>query len=262
MQSLQILIANFPVWIIFLLVTVCVIAIGLLIHIAVLNYTPNSVIRFFPDSNAHYLIISSSATVLIAFVIIMLWQNLQNAKFNVQEEVNALSQIVIGSKSLPLQAQQQINNAVKQYSSLVIDKEWPLMAVGKKSPETERAFENIYTTIMNYTPRGEIETIFYHDLLTDCGVAYSRRHARIDQIGSIIPTSLFYILLFTMLLIIVSVSLVTPKTEKKSNIILLIIMFMMIGIDISLIMSFDFPYSGEISIKSTPFSEILGPELN
>ncbi|MFI4955392.1 MAG: DUF4239 domain-containing protein, partial [Gammaproteobacteria bacterium] len=145
------------------------------------------------------------------------------------------------------------------YINTVINQEWELMRDGEMSTKAQSLLENMYSILENYIPKGNNERIFYQQVLDSYNGALRARDHRINASNSIIPDSFFAIIVLNLLLLIIAICLVEEQF-KKPEVIFLILVSIMVGTNLSLTMILDYPFSGEFSISSKPFTQgILGP---
>lgn len=245
-----------PVFI--LLSILLIIILSLLIKHIITRYFPNYLLKGMEHGNAFYLVITNGCTILLAFTIIVLFQNQIAAKNYVDEEASALGKIIINSRVFPQNEQQLIDNAIKNYTLIVINEEWGLMKWGKFSPKAYTAMHNLFWIIQAYTPSNAKEEIFYKEILSQLETAYDNRHQRLDKLGAIIPPLFFSILAICLLLILFSTSMVEEK-EKTTLRIYNLFANVVIALFFAIIISFDFPFAGDISVSPKAFTEkVLG----
>ena len=220
------------------------------------RFFASSLIKSMQDNSLVYGSISSFSTILIAFMIIVLWQILLEARHSVDRESRALAKIILTDQALPPSVQHPLHAAIKNYIQLVVDEEWEMMRWGKSSPRAEEALDQIYDTLAEYNPKEGKESIFYQEIITYLNNASEARHDRLAKLKSIMPTSLFSIFILSLCLIILTNCLLDIK-EKKSYFVYLIILNIFVGLNFAVILSLDYPFSGEISIDNQQFISLL-----
>lgn len=218
------------------------------------KFIPNFLIEKTFITEVVYNVVLLSSTILWIFVIISLWESYLMTDDFVVKESQALSEIVMDNKIFPEKFRKEINDAVKQYITLLIHDEWPLMKEGKTSIEANEALERIYTFLEQYTPNTTIEQIFYKEIISDFARVYEFRQSRLEKIESIIPSSLFAMILMSFSAVMLAICFIKEGT-KKNNMILLAFSSFMIGINLSIIVLLDYPFSGTISIGNKTLTE-------
>src|SRR5215210_4165660 len=73
--------------------------------------------------------------VLLAFVVVAVWDQFGEAKATVSMEANQLSDLSRLAQGFPEPSHQRIQEALRAYAQSVIDDEWETMSKGKGSPK-------------------------------------------------------------------------------------------------------------------------------
>jgi hypothetical protein len=82
--------------------------------------------------------------VLLAFVVIVSWENFSHAEDIVGQEASALRTIYRDSGAFPPEVRDRLHEDVRRYATAVVEKEWPAMGRGQPgSPEVARVLEEI-----------------------------------------------------------------------------------------------------------------------
>lgn len=247
---------NFSIWqLIICSILFCTI-LSISMYVILHRYFPTFLAAYFPGNSYFFGILVTSSSVLFAFTIIILWQTLNVAKSTVEEEASALSKIRMNSATFPVEEKEKIKNAVHAYVDILVQEEWPVMRQGHFSLSATAALEKVYATIENYRPTDQLDQLFYREVLESFNVVYAARHARLEKLQSVIPPSLYSIILFSMFLLLLTGALLSAK-EKGSQVTLLIIVSALIGVNFALITAFNYPFSGEISVSDEPFTAMV-----
>lgn len=99
---------------------------------------------------------------LLAFVIIIGYQNLLDADDSVSREAGALSSIVRDSAAFPAPGGANVRLAVGTYVRAVVNDEWPQMhRSGTASPVAAQGLDDISAAIRAFKPASSAETAFY-----------------------------------------------------------------------------------------------------
>src|SRR3712207_3165457 len=69
--------------------------------------------------------------VLLALVVIAVWEETARARITVESEANALAEIFWLAHSLPEPEGPHVQELAKSYAEVVVDEEWPLMERGQ-----------------------------------------------------------------------------------------------------------------------------------
>ncbi len=254
----QFMLNYIPTPIFILLIIFIIMALSFLTYKILRLYFKSYLLRKARNFTIVYQIITTGTTLLVAFLIVMLWQTFLTAKGSVNEEVGALSKMVMNSKVFPQNDQDKIRRAIKQYAQIVITQEWPLMKWGKSSREATAAMDNIYHVLESSMPQSQnqIQQVFYKEMIANYNTALESRYSRMDRLESVIPGPLFAMTAVYILILALSVCLIELQ-ERKALAILVFFVNCVLGTDLALLVSFDYPFAGDISVSNKAFSEKL-----
>src|SRR6476620_2134120 len=116
---------------------------------------------------------------VLAFVIIIAYQNYLDANSNVSQEADALSSIVRDSDAFPEPGGGNVRRAVKAYVHSVVDDEWPRMHDGHDSDLARRSLSGIFAAFRTVRPDSEMSTEFYDDSVRQLNNALDARRDRL-----------------------------------------------------------------------------------
>lgn len=204
-----------------------------------------------PETANFYLFFIASYAFLFAFTIMLLWQTYLSAKNVVLQESGSLSKIVFNSNTFNPSEKDAVHRAIQNYIKIVVSKEWPMMNKGNSSEEAGVAFINIGSTLEKFK-NDQNGNIFYRDAITDFGKAFEARRTRIALLESIIPNSLYYMILLILLITLTALSL--QKKSTSPHVVLLLFSSAIFGLSFAVLTAFDFPFAGKISISPEPYT--------
>ncbi len=129
--------------------------------------------------------------VLLALVVIAVWEEYQAASETVEQEANAAADIFWLANRIPEPRGTHIQELVRSYAEEVVYREWPLMEQGRAPLMTQERgtpagwiiIDDIRQNIQNFEPRTKAEEQLYAEGLdqidtlsqTQGGCAWSRR---------------------------------------------------------------------------------------
>src|SRR6266536_2315311 len=79
-------------------------------------------------------VLSGVYGILVAFMVVVVWERFETARDIVEREGNALDSVFRGARLLPQPAADQVHDAARKYAQVLIDEEWPAMEHGQGSP--------------------------------------------------------------------------------------------------------------------------------
>jgi hypothetical protein len=82
--------------------------------------------------------------VLLAFLVLVVWEANSAAQVTVETEANALANMFRVAVEIPSPYGPELEAAIAEYAQATIDDEWPLMAYGRSSPRVQTALERMW----------------------------------------------------------------------------------------------------------------------
>ncbi|MDD4894554.1 MAG: DUF4239 domain-containing protein, partial [Candidatus Omnitrophica bacterium] len=93
--------------------------------------------------------------VLLAFIVVIVWQNFDKANSAVQLEANYLADIYRDAEGLSPDFRVKVGNLLREYREAVIKYEWPALQKGQMSPEVEESMKKIWALYTVYEPKNK-----------------------------------------------------------------------------------------------------------
>jgi hypothetical protein len=140
--------------------------------------------------------------VLLALVVIAVWEEYGRARITVESEANALAEIFWLAHGLPEPEGPHVQELSRSYAEEVVEEEWPLMEQGRTpllehTQEIPRGWvliDDIRATLQGYDPRTEAEQELYAEGLDQVQRLADARRTRLVQAEESIPTVLWVVL--------------------------------------------------------------------
>lgn len=198
-------------------------------------------------------ITSANYGFFLGFVVIVLWQSFNHAESLVSAEANHLISIVHHKQALAPTQEKELDQRIGKYVNLVVKKEWPVMRAGQSLPEAEDAAVDLLKFLLTVTPKTDGEKAFYVSLVKSTDAFLEKRHERIDAIESVLTEPLRFFLVLGTFIITFLLSLLSER-DKSVHVVCVSLVIMVIAFNVSIAFNLDFPFSGEMSVSSTPFS--------
>jgi protein-S-isoprenylcysteine O-methyltransferase Ste14 len=141
--------------------------------------------------------------VLLALVVIAVWEEFGRARVTVESEANALAEIFWLAHALPEPEGPHVQELARSYAEVVVDEEWPLMERGQ-TPLMEQStqatptgwvlIDDIRATLQGYEPRTEAEQELYAEGLDQVQRLADARRTRLVAAEESIPAVLWVVL--------------------------------------------------------------------
>jgi protein-S-isoprenylcysteine O-methyltransferase Ste14 len=141
--------------------------------------------------------------VLLALVVIAVWEEFGRARVTVESEANALAEIFWLAHQLPEPEGRHLQELAQSYAEEVVDEEWPLMQRGQ-TPLMEQStqatptgwvlIDDIRATLQGYEPRTEAGQELYAEGLDQVQRLADARRMRLVAAEESIPAVLWVVL--------------------------------------------------------------------
>jgi hypothetical protein len=142
--------------------------------------------------------------VLLALVVIAVWEQYRAASETVEQEANATAEIAWLAHRLPEPRGTHIQELARSYAEEVVNKEWPLMEQGKAplmtqvrgTPAGWTIIDDIRDSLQDYEPRTKSGEQLYATGLGQIDVLNEARRLRLVAAEEGIPGVLWAVLIF------------------------------------------------------------------
>ncbi|MHC1563647.1 bestrophin-like domain [Actinomycetospora sp. C-140] len=195
--------------------------------------------------------------VLLAFVVIVSWENFSHAEQVVGDEASALRTIYRDSGAFPPELRDQLHGDVRRYAVAVVDVEWPAMARGEPgSPEVTRILDETSQTLATMpitTPAQQqyqgIEAERFNDLVT------ARSH-RLDFVEQGVPVVL-WIALIVGAVVTIGFALIFGMRSTLLHTLMTASLSALIGVLLFVAVAIDHPFAGDVAVHPAPLERVL-----
>lgn len=194
--------------------------------------------------------------VLLAFVVVVVWQTFDDTRGIVQQEANAVVDLYHFSWELPEPYGESLRLALRDYTTGIIHDEWVTMADGKASPEVELALEAIWAIHRNI----HLANIQIHPQAGSLFEAIAKigdlRRLRLDESNTELP-GLMWMLLWGGGALTLAFTLFFRAPNERAHLVMIAMMTGIVAFVLFLIMELDQPFLGEISVNPKPMMQAL-----
>jgi hypothetical protein len=194
--------------------------------------------------------------VLLAFVVIAVWEDYRNTETAVRDEAKAISDLYRISYALPEQDASPIRKHLVSYADQVRKSEWSTMARGLASKAVADELAHLSRAVFNFQPQDMNDQAIYQQALRLLGVISDNRNERLDSADGTAPAILWLVLLIGGL-----ITLGYPAFFGTSNLTAQMLMTatlaVLVALSLLLAVVFDFPFSGDVRISASPLDGAL-----
>ncbi len=189
---------------------------------------------------------------LLAFVIVIAWQDLQATKGHVAAEAASVAAVVRDANFFPKQVQDGISAAVNEYLHSTVDVDWKEMRVRHTPAVSSAAVNKLYAVMDGYVPQGKKESAAFKQMLADLGNLTGNRMARVGDSRREVPTLLQFLIFGGAICILLLASAYRAENFFDSALLLTLLSLLLAGSSV-LVLGLNHPFSGAISVSPEPF---------
>lgn len=200
-------------------------------------------------------IIQSIFSLLLIFILFLLWDNRSQAQRIVIDEANKLDVIWQSSQLFENPTKKDLQEAIKQYAYAVVRYEWESMQEGETHERTIQAINKMYKVLRNYQPSTANSQIFYAESVKALNELMEDRNHRLGKLVRSIPDA-WYINLYIgfFLLLLFNAFKMRRHNLDLTTHIMLAFFFTFFAVAIIVLA---YPFSGEVAISNEPFKKAL-----
>jgi hypothetical protein len=201
--------------------------------------------------------------VLLAFIAIGAWENLEKASEAVGREAELAEALYLDAEGLEdKEVVGKLLTDLRHYVETVTDREWPDQQAGRVSDAAEPDLRRMRMTLAAFEPKTAGDTIVTQEMLHMLNQLFTAYHDRLESAAGHIPSTVWWVICFLGVLI-VALTAFTGMRSLWVHFVLLAGFTSAIIIVVTLIVQLDYPFRGEISVSAEPFEHLLsdlGPQ--
>jgi Protein of unknown function (DUF4239) len=203
-----------------------------------------------------YAVLGVAYAVLLAFVVIAVWQDYNTAQTNVESEAHELAGVYFLASRLPEPESTRLQELARTYARVVVEEEWPMMEHGQTSPRADSLVRQLRLKLLHFDPRTRGGQVLYERGLTDLHNAIDARRSRLLEVREGIPNLLWVVLVLGGV-ITVSFTYLFGLKSNVAHALMVAALTLLICAILFTIGEFDYPFSGVVEIRPEAFREVL-----
>ncbi|MEA2452923.1 MAG: hypothetical protein QOG04_1633 [Actinomycetota bacterium] len=192
--------------------------------------------------------------IMLAFIIVSLYQEFNATEANVRTEATELSQLLRDSKAFPTDVQDDLHGVIGDYIRTVIDEEWDLMADGRFSQRAWDDVQDLYVIYQSYSPEGAPANAFYDESVTKLNDLVGARRERLEHAERSLPRELLVLLLAGAFFVVAFMSFFGSSTSWVQTAMVGAV-GALVGFNMLLVVTLDHPFSGDVTVSNHVFTE-------
>jgi hypothetical protein len=190
---------------------------------------------------------------LLAFVIVIAYQNFLDADANVSRESDAFASIVRDSEAFPEPGGSNVRGAVGAHVRAVVNDEWTKMHGGNgRSLAAQSGLGDIFAAFRTVRPQSVSATAFYDDSVRQLNAAVAARRDRLQSAGGGLPRDIVLLLLFSAI-VIVGYAVLVGSPHFWFHALGPAAIAMVVAVSLVVLLDLSYPFSGDVAIAPDAF---------
>ncbi|MGO8673430.1 MAG: hypothetical protein ACLQVD_18975 [Capsulimonadaceae bacterium] len=186
-------------------------------------------------------------TVLLAFVVIVAWEQFESAEEHASQEAASMLAVYRVARILPPDERLKLREELRNYELSVVSDEWPCLASGQMSRKTQTAADQVWETVLSRTPNTPMQMILLPHLVSRLNDMSIDRNTRLLDSRNGVPKLMWLVLVCGGLATIVFTYFFDIE-NRASQMAMTMIISGLIGLVLFLISAIDQPYTGEFKV--------------
>lgn len=201
-------------------------------------------------------VIGTTYAVLIAFMLSGVWNNLQGARLNAEQEANNQVNIFRFASGLPPESRTEVQQLARGYCQAMISEEWAAMERGQEGPTAHRITQQLWRSLTSVQPRNTSEQTVMDHSLSELTMMTEHRRIRLSQSRQKLPALLWAVLIVGGIVTVGSTCLFGVENFKLHMVQVFEISFLL-SLMLVAIASINRPYQGDVHVSSDAFRYAL-----
>ncbi len=197
-------------------------------------------------------VIGTLYAVLLGFVVVDAMNGVQDARWAVEEEANAVANVFLCAEAMKPADRDHIQELCQKYVRLVIDDEWKEMSNDKFSRLAFDTSWKLWKNIIQLKPQGESEVAIQQSMITEMSRLGDHRRARLLRAKHGVAPVMWVVLIIGGIFNIVFTYFFAVKNVKV-QILMTLLVTMTLALNLLLVVFFGSPFKGEMPVQPEAF---------
>jgi cytochrome bd-type quinol oxidase subunit 2 len=203
-----------------------------------------------------YAVVGVIYAVLLALMVIAVWEDYEKARDTVEQEANALAEIFWLAHGLPEPERHHVQELARSYAREVVDEEWALMELGRASPRGWVLIDDIRAALQGYEPHTVAGQELYSEGLDQVQRLADARRMRLVEAEEGLPGVLWVILIVGGVAAVGFTYLFGLENTRAHNL-MVATLAMIIALVLFTVGALEYPFSGSAHIGTGTFELLL-----
>jgi len=194
--------------------------------------------------------------VLLAFIVIVVWQSFTDAERNAAEESAIIIALYRDTAVYPEPQRQLLRDKLRAYTAAVVDDEWRTMAEGKASLKARGALSELWQAYLGRQPSTLGEGVLYTEASRRLNDMSMRRTLRILSSSSGL-SPILWMMLAAGGAVMIGSSYLFATRSLVSHAIYCGLLAGLVAASLLVILALDHPFTGDVRVSSESFDHAL-----
>jgi hypothetical protein len=194
--------------------------------------------------------------VLLAFVVIIVWERFHDAEKALADEAGAAATIYHLAGGLGEPSAAALRNHMSAYLTSVLQDDWPAMSRGQWSPATTRVLSEMYDVLVNYRPADLHDSDVQQDLLREFDELTRARRERIVMAEGTVPDVIWFVV-FLGAALTISFTFLFGTQNVITQSLMTGVLAALIGSALLVIIAIDRPFTGSVVVSQQALRAVL-----
>jgi hypothetical protein len=197
----------------------------------------------------------------MAFVVIVVWENHQEAHEIVEGEANTISSLQALSKGFDAEYSSKLDLAIQNYIQKTVKEDWQLMTSGQKlnkikEKPSDKSFSALRDMYYSFSPGSSKEEMILDKSIDKLEELGEYRRMRFFSTKLSVPGFMWFVLSIGAVMII-SFAMLFSSTNLWAQLIMVSVLSTSISLVLLLIYALDHPYIGIIRVEAESLFHLL-----
>lgn len=192
--------------------------------------------------------------IVLAFVIVALYEGFQAAEQTVHAEATELAQLTRDVRAFESPAREAVLTSIGRYAHAVVEDEWTQMEAGRESRAAWHEIDELYRIFQSYAPKREPAITFYGEAVGKLNELVGARRDRLNASQDELPAE-FQILIVGGALMLIFFLYVLSMPNERAHLFMVLAVSALLGFNLLLAVVLDHPFSGDITVSFGPFKQ-------
>jgi hypothetical protein len=203
-----------------------------------------------------YAVLGVMYAILLAYVTIVVWQQFDDTSSLVDQEATDLANIYHGVDQFPDPGKSRVHEIVRNYVETTINDEWPLLASGQTSPQSNELAHDLQMALTELPISTEADQVLADHALTAYHDFSTSRRLRIFQAGVGVHP-LLWVMLIGGAIITIGFTYLFGVSNARAHAAMIAALTLVIAGTLFMIEVTNYPFSGDVHVTPDALHEVL-----